>query len=130
MYYSIVNNISNSWNNPYRTSKKFYSYYHKQNDQVRESHPSDSEKLKSTIDEQERKMRIAFSIGRTSNINQLKVRKASREALQLSGSQTLIKSNPKIIDHAIINNQSNSIVEFAMPITYKDPSKNENPCSV
>lgn len=94
------------------------------NERFNESHPSDTEKLHSTIIEQEENRQRVCIINRDAQLDQLELRKVSREALELS----CLKMN-KIPDE--LKNKVNDVVkEFKVRKNYKDPSKQSNLCSV
>eukprot|EP00826_Nyctotherus_ovalis_P040794 TRINITY_DN4048_c0_g1_i3.p1 TRINITY_DN4048_c0_g1~~TRINITY_DN4048_c0_g1_i3.p1 ORF type:complete len:147 (+),score=22.03 TRINITY_DN4048_c0_g1_i3:101-541(+) len=83
-YYSIVNNLQNTWNNPYRVSGKFYRYYHMGNAIYKKTQPTDSDKVLTRHLEEQKARRDFHRLGREVQHEQLKGRKTYREALELA----------------------------------------------
>ncbi len=126
----MINNRSNTWNNPYRIAKKLQPYYHEQNRRFERSQPTDSEKEHVAFVEAETRQIAFHRVGRDLQREQLRTRKAAREALQYTSSQQLTKGADKDLAQELAQSEHNIASEFTMQKTYKDPSKHEQLCPV
>jgi predicted component of type VI protein secretion system len=92
--------------------------------------PTDAEKLRVTLDENENIRRNEHKVGQEIQHHQLKVRKASREALQYSSAQSLSKTADVHLAKELNLCKPEISTEFTMQRPYVDPSKSESLCPV
>ena len=127
-YYSIINNLANTWNNPYRVSNKFYPYYHRKKESYEKNQPSDSEKQRLGRVEEENKRYEIIKITRELQHEKIKHRTISRQKLELAASQKLTLFEKRRMSSEVLTERDN--IKMKQMETYKDPSKHTKLCSV
>jgi hypothetical protein len=112
-----MNNLQNTWNNPYRVADKFYRYYHMGNTIYKKTQPTDADKIRSIKMEEQKNRQELYKIGREVQHDQLNERKAYREALEFSSTLT------KRVE--IDNKEKTELMATALRKTFINPSKTD-----
>jgi len=113
-----MNNLQNTWNNPYRVADKYYRYYHMGNTIYKNTQAgtTDADKIR-LIKMKEQNRQELHKVGREVQHDQLSERKACRETLEFISSLTKKKNTE------IDNKEKAELMATVLRKTYINPSK-------
>jgi len=89
-----------------------------------QTQPTDAEKLRSSLIEQERANLIQHQAGRLLQLEKFARRRADREILERTCSQPSIRSTARSLPPELTMKESTIVPETTIRTTYRNPSKN------
>ena len=124
-YYDSSGTVLNSWNNPNKTCKKIYKFYHEKEKVFKDTTYKDDEILKMDEDEKQELRKTVLQRMRYQSLERINNRKLEREVLQYKSKQALVNDETSNEMEAIAHNDPVLFEELSLrrSNSFKDPSR-------